>query len=143
VFGIALGLGALAPGYVLFAVALVVVGIATQTFTTTTQSLVQLSTEPAMRGRVVAIMLAVGLGGTPIGAPIIGLVVDAFGPRWGVAVGAASGFAALGVGVFYVIRYQHLRLRLDGRRVRVSMDAAGGQSRPASVPVLPAEVDPV
>ncbi|GGF15825.1 MFS transporter [Subtercola lobariae] len=112
-FGVALGFGAIAPTYLWFAIALVIVGIATLTFTTTTQSLVQLSTEQAMRGRVVAIMLAVGLGGTPIGAPLVGLVVDAFGPRWGVAVGAASGFAAFGVCAYYLIRYRRLRNTLD------------------------------
>jgi MFS family permease len=137
VFGVALSAGALAPTYLLFALALVVVGIATQTFTTSTSSLVQLSTDPAMRGRVVAIMLAVGLGGTPIGAPITGLVGDAFGPRWAVAVGAASGFAALGVGIYYLIRHQHLRLRLDGRRIRVSRNdpdrTLAGASTPASL----------
>jgi MFS family permease len=74
-----------------------------------------------MRGRVVAIMLAVGLGGTPIGAPLIGMVGDAYGPRWAVAVGAASGVAALGVGVYYVVRYRQLRVRLEGARIRVSL----------------------
>ena len=120
-FGVALGLGAIAPTYALFGTALVIVGLATQTFTTTTQSLVQLSTDPAMRGRVVAIMLAVGLGGTPIGAPIVGLIVDAYGPRWGVAVGAASGFAALGVGIYYLIRYQRLRLVIHRWHVRLAL----------------------
>ena len=54
----------------------------------------QLSTEPAMRGRVMALRLGVALGGTPIGAPIVGWVADHFGPRWALGVGAAAGFAA-------------------------------------------------
>ncbi len=99
VFSVALGASALAPTYVAFGLTLFVVGVATQTFTTATTSLVQLSTEPAMRGRVVAILIAVALGGTPIGGPVIGMVSDAFGPRWAVAVGAASGVAALGIGL--------------------------------------------
>jgi len=53
---------------------------------TTTNSLVQLSTEPAMRGRVMALLLAIVLGCTPLGAPVVGWVADAFGPRWSVAV---------------------------------------------------------
>jgi MFS family permease len=117
-FGVALGLGALAPTYLLFALALVVVGVAAQTFSTAIFSVVQLSTEPAMRGRVMAILLAVGLGGTPIGAPVIGGIGDAFGPRAAVAVGAASGFAALGVGIYYMGRYQSLRIRVDRGRLR-------------------------
>ena len=55
---------------------LVVIGVAAQTFTNSTNSLMQTSTEPAMRGRVMAILLAIALGGTPIGAPIVGWVAD-------------------------------------------------------------------
>ncbi|MDQ0394447.1 MFS transporter [Labrys monachus] len=94
VFGLGCTLAAIAPGYWLFGGALVVVGIAAMTFTNTTNSLMQLSTEPAMRGRVMAIRVAIALGGTPIGAPIVGWVADNFGPRWALGIGAASGFAA-------------------------------------------------
>ena len=108
-FGLGLSVAAIAPNYVLFAVALVVVGASAQTFTTTTNSVVQLSTEPAMRGRVIAILLAIALGGTPIGAPIVGWVADACGPRWGLAVGAAAGFTAGIVGIHYVMKQRRLR----------------------------------
>jgi MFS family permease len=104
-FAIGLSIAAVMPSYGLFGAALVVVGVAAQTFTTTTNTLVQLSTEPAMRGRVVAILLAIALGGTPIGAPIVGRVADAFGPRWALGVGAAGGLAAFLVGAYYVARY--------------------------------------
>jgi MFS family permease len=102
VFGGGLALAALMPTYALFGLTLVVIGVAAQTFTTTVNSTVQLSTDPVMRGRVMAILLAIALGGTPIGAPIVGWVDDAFGPRWGLAVGAAGGFAALLVGLGYL-----------------------------------------
>ena len=82
------------PNYWLFGAALIVVGMSALTFTTSTNSLMQLSTEPAMRGRVMAIRLAIALGGTPIGAPIVGWVVDTFGPRWAMGVGASAGIAA-------------------------------------------------
>jgi MFS family permease len=98
-FGVGLAVAALMPSYALFAVALVLIGVSAQTFTTTSNSVLQLSSEPAMRGRVVAIFLAVALGGTPIGAPIVGWVVDAFGPRWGLGVGAAGGFVAALIGL--------------------------------------------
>jgi MFS family permease len=101
-FGVGLLLAALMPSYGLFGLALVLVGIAAQTFTTTANGTVQLGTEPLMRGRVMAIFMAIALGGTPIGAPIIGYVADAFGPRWGVGVGALSGFAAALVGLHYL-----------------------------------------
>jgi MFS family permease len=98
-------LAAVMPSYWLFGAALVLLGVAAQTFTITANSLVQLSTEPAMRGRVLAILLAIALGGTPIGAPMVGRIADAFGPRWGLGVGAAGGFAALLVGVSYLAKH--------------------------------------
>jgi len=57
-----------------------------------------------MRGRVLAILLAIALGGTPIGAPIVGWIADTFGPRWALGVGAASGFAAAVVGIHYLTK---------------------------------------
>ncbi|HKT95050.1 MAG TPA: MFS transporter [Paraburkholderia sp.] len=99
VFGVGCGLAALAPSYGWFGAALVLIGIAALTLTTETNSLMQLSTEPSMRGRVMAIRLAVALGGTPVGAPVVGWVADHWGPRWALVVGAASGVAAAGVAV--------------------------------------------
>jgi hypothetical protein len=63
----------------------------------------QLATEPVMRGRVMAMRLAIALGATPIGAPIVGWVADHFGPRWSLGVGAAAGLAAAMVGLFHVV----------------------------------------
>jgi predicted MFS family arabinose efflux permease len=99
VFGVGCTLAAIAPGYCFFAGALVIVGVAL-TLANTTNSLMQLSTEPAMRGRVMALRVSIALGGTPIGAPIIGWVANHCGPRWALSVGAASGFAAAIVAVF-------------------------------------------
>ena len=93
------------PTYWLFGASLVVIGVAAQTFTTTAASAVQLSTEPVMRGRVMAILLAIALGGTPLGAPFVGRVADAFGPRWGLCVGAAGGLGAAIVGIRYLSKY--------------------------------------
>ncbi len=122
IFGVGLTLAALMPNYLLFAAALVVIGAAAQTFTTTVNGAVQLSTTPAMRGRVVAILLAIALGGTPIGAPIVGWVADVFGPRWALGVGAASGFAALGVGLRYLTKYRNLRLSAESGWPRLVFD---------------------
>ncbi len=99
-FGIGCTLAALAPNYWLFAGSLAIIGVATLTFTSTTNSLMQLSTEPAMRGRVMALRVGIALGGTPIGAPIVGWIADHFGPRWALAVGAAAGVAAALVALF-------------------------------------------
>jgi MFS family permease len=108
VFGAGCALAALMPGYWLFGMALIVVGVAAQTFTTTVNSWVQLSTEPAMRGRVLAILLAIVLGCTPMGAPLVGWVADTFGARWAMGVAALSGLAAALVGWRYLSTYGRL-----------------------------------
>ncbi|MGA2550263.1 MAG: MFS transporter [Burkholderiaceae bacterium] len=107
VFGVGCALAGLAPSYGLFGAALVIIGVAALTFTNTTNSLMQLSTESAMRGRVMALRVSVALGGTPIGAPIVGWVADTFGPRWALGVGAAAGFAAAAVAVYTLAREVH------------------------------------
>jgi MFS family permease len=99
-FGVGCTLAAVAPSYWIFAATLVLIGVASLTFMNTTNSLMQLSTEPAMRGRVMALRVAIALGGTPLGAPIVGWVADHCGPRWSLGIGAASGFAALVVGLY-------------------------------------------
>ena len=98
-FGVACAVAAIAPIYWAFAAALVLVGVAALSFTNTSTSLMQLSTEPAMRGRVMALRIGVALGGTPIGAPIVGAVADHLGPRWALGIAALSGFAAAAVGM--------------------------------------------
>src|SRR6202043_3968465 len=104
IFGAGCALAAIAPSYGLFGLALVVIGVGAQTVTTTTNIMMQLSPESAMRGRVMAIFLAIALGGTPLGAPVVGWVADTFGPRWALGVAAAAGFAAAIVGVRYLVR---------------------------------------
>ena len=109
VFGIGCTLGAMAPGYWWFAGALVIVGMAALTLTNSTNSMMQLTTEPEMRGRVMAFRVAIALGGTPVGAPIVGWVANRFGPRWALGVGAASGFAAAIVALYVMGRRNRRR----------------------------------
>lgn len=97
IFGIGCAVAAVMPRYLAFGMVLLVVGIASQTLTTSTNSYVQLSSDPAVRGRVVAILLAIAVGGTPLGAPIVGWVADTFGPRWALGVGAAAGVCGAAV----------------------------------------------
>jgi MFS family permease len=101
-FGVTCALAAFAPFYLAFGLILFAVGMSAQTFTTSTNSLTQLSTAPEMRGRVIAILMAVALGGTPIGAPIVGWVADRCGPRWALAVAAASGILAAVIAGLYL-----------------------------------------
>jgi MFS family permease len=110
VFGLGCTLAAMAPGYWWFAAALIVIGAAALTFANGTNSNMQLTTEPAMRGRVMALRVAVALGGTIVGAPIVGWVANRFGPRWSLAIGAAAGFAAALVAAYVLARRKELLL---------------------------------
>ena len=121
VFGFGCLAAALMPNAVGFGLALVVTGAAAQTLTTSTNGMVQMSTDPALRGRVIAILLAILLGSTPLGAPVVGWVADTFGPRWAMGVAAAAGFGAVAIGLRYLFRHHGLRLRLEGRRLRYSV----------------------
>jgi MFS family permease len=75
---------------------------------------VQTTTAPEMRGRVMALYMAVFMGGTPLGAPLVGWVANVFGPRWAIGVAAASGLAAAAIGLGWLIVFRHLRLHYDG-----------------------------
>jgi MFS family permease len=121
-FGVGCALAALAPNAGLFGMALVIIGVSALTLTNSTNSLMQLSTAPAMRGRVMAIRLAVALGCTPSGAPIVGWVADRFGARWSLSLTAASGFAAAIVGIHYLVKYRNLSIRHEAGRLRFAID---------------------
>ncbi len=121
IFGFSLTMAAVMPNQLFFGLVLLVVGMSAQTFSTSTNSLVQLSTDPPVRGRVMAILLALALGGTPIGAPVVGWVADQYGPRWAIGIGAASGLAAAIVGIYYLTKHRHLRVRIDAGRLRFSL----------------------
>jgi MFS family permease len=88
----------LMPTYATTGLLLVPTGLAMLTFTTAANSSVQLGVAPTMRGRVMALYLMCFMGGTPVGAPIIGWVAGAFGPRWGlIGGGLVCLLAALGI----------------------------------------------
>ena len=115
-FVVATLLASIAPTYVLFAVALVPVGLSALTALTTANAMVQLRVEPFMRGRVMALYMAIFMGGTPLGAPIIGWIGDAFGARWTIAIGTvAVGFALAGVSV-WLARHENVRVSYESQR---------------------------
>jgi MFS family permease len=100
---IGLVVAAFLPTYVGFGICLVLVGVVSQIFTTAGNGFVQMSAEPAVRGRVVALLLVTAQGGLPIGAPLVGWVANLAGPRWGLGVGALSALLAAILGGLYLI----------------------------------------
>jgi MFS family permease len=112
---------AVMPTYLSFGIAIMAIGWCAQTFMTTANSTVQLWTEPAMRGRVMAIYMAIVQGCTPLGAPLVGWVANHYGARWSLMVGAAAGLLATVVGIRYLVRHRGLAVRREGWRVRFTL----------------------
>lgn len=79
----------LMPTYLSFAVSLPALGLATLLTLTAANASIQLGVAPALRGRVMSLYAMVLMGGTPIGAPVIGWIGEAFGPRWTLIGGGA------------------------------------------------------
>ena len=96
VFGVLEVIDGFAPSFWLLAVLLVPTGAAVLTFTTTSNAIVQLGAEPHVRGRVMALYLTVFIGGTPVGAPLVGVLAEHAGPRASLLVGGVvCGLSAL------------------------------------------------
>ncbi|MFJ6538063.1 MFS transporter [Paenarthrobacter sp. NPDC091711] len=114
-FGVASALAAMAPNAVLFGLALIPCGLFALTLITSANGYVQSTTEAVMRGRVMSLYMAIFMGGTPIGAPLVGWVANVGGPRWAVGVAAAAGVSTAVVGLLWIIRAKQLRLRFDRR----------------------------
>lgn len=128
VFGLACAIAAVMPNYATFAISLALVGLASITLMTTANAYVQTTTSPVMRGRVMALYMAIFAGGTPLGAPLVGWVADQYGPRWALGVAALSGILAAGAVLFWMVKYRQLRVQFRARvspRVLVRHDGDG------------------
>ena len=103
-FGIALAVAAAAPNLTTLIVIMVIVGALSVTFTSTTNSSLQLAAAPTMRGRVMALWSVAFLGSTAIGGPIAGWVSEQWGGRAGLLLGAAACLVAAMTGLFALRR---------------------------------------
>jgi MFS family permease len=81
---------ALAPSLPIELFVLLPMGAAMITFQATANSLLQLNSDPAFRGRVMALYVMVFMGTTPIGGPIVGWVAQQFGARVGLGLGGVA-----------------------------------------------------
>lgn len=110
-FGVTVAVAAVMPSYVLYAVALVPVGLASLTFMNACNTTIQLSTDAAMRGRVLAVYMVVLQGGTPIGAPLVGWIATEFGARWSLGLAAVVALVAGLAALILMNRRNNVRLR--------------------------------
>jgi len=132
-FAITTAAMALMPTYELYMIACIPVGFASLTMMTAANSTLQMSTDPVMRGRVMALYMMVFLGATPVGSPIVGWIAEAFGPRWSILVGSiATAVVAAGATV-WAVRHWHLRLRYR-MRPRPRLEVVYLDARPSETP---------
>ncbi|MDN5564634.1 putative MFS family arabinose efflux permease [Luteococcus japonicus] len=111
-FALCTGLLGAAPSYTVFAALLVPTGLCALTMMTCANASVQLASDPEVRGRVMALYMAIFMGGTPLGAPLIGWVGDVFGPRWTIWAGSlATGVTFAGVSAWFMV-HRGVRVRL-------------------------------
>src|SRR3954469_15419461 len=127
-FGVLTVVAGLMPTYASFAVMLVPAGAAALIYSVAANSFVQLGVDPQMRGRVMALYFMCFMGGTPVGAPVIGWVAEHWGAPWGLIIGGAVVvLAASGVGLWLA---RGRRVRLEARAtpprlaLRVSVPSA-------------------
>jgi len=109
------------PTYWLYAATLMATGFAVVTMLTTANGYVQTTTDPALRGRVMALYMAILMGGTPIGAPIVGWVAAQYGPRVAILVGAGAALVAFAIGATWMLASGRVR-RHETRRFRLTID---------------------
>lgn len=105
-FGMSMALLSVAANQVVaFALALLV-GLASISFITASTAMMQIYSDPSMRGRVLALQAIVFLGTTPVGGPIVGAVSEHFGARYGLALGAVATIATGAFGLVMVRGHQ-------------------------------------
>ena len=135
-----------APTFLTAAILLVPTGFFMIYFAQAANQRVQLGTESAYRGRVMALYVLVFLGTTPIGAPVTGWCAENLGPRFGMWIGGGVSCAASLVVAAYHVRRSRLQTRAEdpaaaGTAVSVTK-AVAGTTAPQAKRTVPVE-DPV
>lgn len=121
--GVFLAITSAMPTPMTFALTLPLSGMMMQMMTASANGYVQMSTAPYMRGRVMAVYMAVLSGGTPLGAPAMGWVADTLGPRASVLLGALAAIVAAVAGLAWLSAHLRLTARFTlpfgGPRLRI------------------------
>ena len=105
-WGAAVTVAAVSPTLPILYAVLALVGYGSVSVNSLAKTTLQLASEPAMRGRVMALWNLAWNGTTPIGGPVVGFVGATFGARWALAIG---GIAAVGAGVATLVVAQSAR----------------------------------
>jgi MFS family permease len=118
-WGAAITAAALAPSLIVEYLLLIVVGYGGVTFNSLAKTSLQLSTRPAMRGRVMSLWALAWQGSTPIGGPLVGFVCQQWTPRWGLLIG---GIPTVLIGVAMWPWLRRLDRRGAGQEVEEDID---------------------
>jgi len=123
-FGLLEAATGLMPDYWSFLALLVPTGIVLISFTTLTNSSVQLSVPAEMRGRVMGIYMLVFLGGAPLGSPLTGWIAEQFGTRISIIAGAVISIAATAAVAMLVARRKGVPIGRYLRRTALARSSA-------------------
>jgi MFS family permease len=123
-FGVAILACAYAPAIWLAYAALLFVGWASVSFIAIGNSTIQLAADPSLRGRVIALWQVAFQGTTPVGGPLIGLIIAVSDPRSGLAVGGLSCLVAAVAGALLARRYRATASESDAAPLELSDDQA-------------------
>src|SRR3954447_440068 len=125
VFGLLTVVSGFMPTYATFAALLVPTGASALIFSVAANSFVQLGADPQMRGRVMALYFVCFMGGTPLGAPLIGWVSEHLGAPWGLVLGG-SVVVVTGIGAgLFLARARQVRLEAHVAPPRLTLHVSG------------------
>jgi MFS family permease len=127
VFGVLLVITGLMQNYYAFAALLIPTGAAALVFSVACNSFVQLGVEPQMRGRVLALYFMCFMGGTPVGAPLIGWISERLGAPWGLIGGGIVCVVVAAAAGAVLARGLHVRLELHVVPPSLQLHVAGGR----------------
>jgi MFS family permease len=139
-FGVFATISALMPTYELFAISLIPVGLSSLTLMTAANASVQMSTEPAMRGRVMSLYIAVFMGGAPLGSPFIGWVGERYGARWTILIGGIAALATAAAALAWLVLHKGVRVRY--RRAGLVVTPPASPAPASSPPASPEPTSP-
>jgi len=88
------------------------------------QTVVQLSVDADIRGRIMALYMMVFMGGTPFGAPVVGWVGETFGARWTLIGGGLATLLAVVLATLWLMRAEGIRWRDISLRAPADADAS-------------------
>ncbi|MCY0906519.1 MFS transporter [Arthrobacter sp. H14-L1] len=112
-YGVLLVAAAAAPGMWIFCAVMVFAGFASLTFLTSSNQLVQISTNVRIRGRVLSLYIMVLMGGQAIGGPLIGFLAENLGPQWATVIAGIVPAAAAAVIAVVLARRGQLTLKVS------------------------------